>query len=143
MNAAAIATHLNVPESAIVRVEEWANVLLAVVRGLGARFVSKKVVKMSEPTYIKLDTYRKKGINAYLVGTDANGKALHFDNNMYGKPVPGQEDAGHKSKKHAVQVRIDNLPDGKYIYKYAGGADFNKARYGWIILKAGQVVEEG
>lgn len=45
MNAA-IAQHLNVTESAIVRVEEWANVVFTVVRGLGARFISKKVVKM-------------------------------------------------------------------------------------------------
>jgi dissimilatory sulfite reductase (desulfoviridin) alpha/beta subunit len=45
MNAA-IAQHLNVAESAIIRVEEWANVLFAVVKGIGARFVSKKVVKV-------------------------------------------------------------------------------------------------
>ncbi len=43
-NTAAIATKLNVLESAIVRVETWANVLFVVVKGLGARFVSKKVV---------------------------------------------------------------------------------------------------
>jgi hypothetical protein len=41
----AIATKLNVLESSIVRVEEWANVLFVVVKGLGARFVSKKVVE--------------------------------------------------------------------------------------------------
>jgi len=44
MNSA-IATKLNVLESAIVRIEEWAHVLFVVVKGLGARFVSKKVVK--------------------------------------------------------------------------------------------------
>jgi len=43
MNAQ-IAQHLNVAESAITRVEEWVNVLFVVVKGLGARFVSKKVV---------------------------------------------------------------------------------------------------
>lgn len=42
---AAIAQHLNVDESAITRIEEWAHVLFAVVKGLGARFVSKKVVE--------------------------------------------------------------------------------------------------
>jgi hypothetical protein len=42
----AIAQHLNVAESAIIRVEEWANVLFAVVKGIGARFVSKKVIKV-------------------------------------------------------------------------------------------------
>lgn len=45
MNAA-IAQHLNILESAIVRVEEWSKVLFVVARGIGARFVSKKVVKM-------------------------------------------------------------------------------------------------
>lgn len=45
-NAAAIATKLNVLESAIVRVEEWASVMFVVVKGLGARFVSKKVVEI-------------------------------------------------------------------------------------------------
>ena len=44
MNTATIATHLNVLESAITKVEEWANCLFVVVKGLGARFVSKKVV---------------------------------------------------------------------------------------------------
>ncbi|MEM9264007.1 MAG: hypothetical protein AAGA46_00610 [Cyanobacteria bacterium P01_F01_bin.13] len=47
MNAAAIARHLNIAESAIVRCEEWANVVFCVVRGLGARFVSKKIVKVT------------------------------------------------------------------------------------------------
>ena len=47
-NTAAIATKLNVLESAIVRIEEWANVLFCVVKGLGARFVSKKVVEVKK-----------------------------------------------------------------------------------------------
>ena len=41
----AIATKLNVLESAIVRIEEWASVMFVVVKGLGARFVSKKAVE--------------------------------------------------------------------------------------------------
>jgi len=45
MNAA-IAQHLNVAESAILEVQEWARVLWVRVRGIGARFVSKKVTKM-------------------------------------------------------------------------------------------------
>jgi len=47
MNAA-IAQHLNVAESAIVRIEEWAHVLFVVCKKLGARFVSKKVVKVEK-----------------------------------------------------------------------------------------------
>lgn len=45
-NTAAIATKLNVLESAIVRIEEWASVMFVIVKGLGARFVSKKVVEV-------------------------------------------------------------------------------------------------
>jgi hypothetical protein len=47
-NTAAIATKLNVLESAIVRVEEWASVMFVVVKGLGARFVSKKIVEVKK-----------------------------------------------------------------------------------------------
>lgn len=53
MNAA-IATKLNVLESAIIRVEEWAHVLFVVVKGLGARFVSKKVVELKKMTKINM-----------------------------------------------------------------------------------------
>jgi hypothetical protein len=98
---------------------------------------------MNSEKFLELETYRKKGINAYLVGTDVNGNTLGHEKNMYGKPVEGQEDAAYKGKKHTVRIRIDNLPDGRYNYKYAGGADFNKARLGWIVLKAGEIVEEG
>ena len=45
MNTATIAQHLSITESAIVRIEEWANVLFVVCRRIGARFVSKKVVE--------------------------------------------------------------------------------------------------
>jgi hypothetical protein len=44
MNTAAVATHLSIVESAIIKAEEWATVLFVVVKGLGARFVSKKVL---------------------------------------------------------------------------------------------------
>ena len=44
----AIAQHLNVEETAITKIEEWSNVLFAVVKGLGARFVSKKVKPQQE-----------------------------------------------------------------------------------------------
>jgi hypothetical protein len=94
--------------------------------------------------YLELETYRSKGINAYLapVPVGANGKA---DTNraMFGSPLPGQEDKAHRSKRHTVRVRIDNLPDGKYAYKEAGGADYNKSTYGWIVIKNGEIVDEG
>lgn len=54
MNAQ-IAQHLNIAESAIVRVEEWATVIFAVIKGVGGRFISKKVVKKMEITVEKLE----------------------------------------------------------------------------------------
>ena len=45
-----IAAKLNVLETAIVRIEEWTHVLFVVVKGLGARFVSKKVVEVKKMT---------------------------------------------------------------------------------------------
>jgi hypothetical protein len=141
MNAQ-IANHLKIEESAILRVEQWATVLFVVVAGKGARFVSKKVIKM-EPKYLILETYRSKGINAYLVPVGADGKALDCTQNMYGQPRPGQEDKAHKSKQHQVRVRIDNLPDGKYIYKECQPVNKHKSQYGWIVLKGGEIVEEG
>lgn len=44
----AIAQHLNVAEAAIIEVQEWARVLWVRIRGIGARFVSKKVVEMTQ-----------------------------------------------------------------------------------------------
>jgi hypothetical protein len=43
---AAIANHLNVAASAIVEIQEWARVLWVRIKGVGARFVSKKVVEV-------------------------------------------------------------------------------------------------
>lgn len=76
-NTAAIATKLNVIESAIVRVEEWANVLFVVVKGLGARFVSKKVVVKVES---KLDRAEKivKELGYGKVWTGGNTVRVYF-----------------------------------------------------------------
>lgn len=61
MNAAAVAQHLNIAESAIVRIEEWANVLFVVCRKLGARFVSKKVMGINNEKLSELGSEWKKG----------------------------------------------------------------------------------
>ena len=46
MNAQ-IAQRVYIAESAIIRIEEWANVLFVVCRKLGGRFVSKRVAKVA------------------------------------------------------------------------------------------------
>jgi hypothetical protein len=51
---AAIANHLNVAASAIVEVQEWARVLWVRIKGVGARFVSKKVIAVKED-WIKVE----------------------------------------------------------------------------------------
>ena len=52
MNATtAIANHLNVAADAIAEIQEWASVLWVRVRGLGARFVSKKVMTVDSVSY--------------------------------------------------------------------------------------------
>lgn len=61
---AAIATKLNVLESAIVRVEEWFSVMFVVVKGLGARFVSKK---------IKMEKTESKTVRMTLPSITASG----------------------------------------------------------------------
>lgn len=53
MNAQ-IAKHLNILESAIIRVEEWSKVFFVVARGIGARFVSKKVATKMESAPVRV-----------------------------------------------------------------------------------------
>lgn len=50
---AAIATRYNVAEAAIIEVREWANVFLAVIKGVGARFVSKKLAPSAKPVAVE------------------------------------------------------------------------------------------
>jgi|GEM_PF-4880288 len=91
--------------------------------------------------HIELETYRAKGLNAYLSPIDGSGNIDHT-RNVYGTPVEGHEERAYKGKRHTVKVRIDHLPDGHYQYKEAGGASFNKSRYGWITIKDGEIIDE-
>jgi hypothetical protein len=68
MNTAAVATHLNVIESAIVKAEEWATVLFVVVKGLGARFVSKKIIPAA-PRPLTAEQLEAVGGNRWTKGT--------------------------------------------------------------------------
>jgi hypothetical protein len=68
MNTLAIATHLNVIESAIVKAEEWATVLFVVVKGLGARFVSKKIIPAA-PRPLTAEQLEAVGGNRWTKGT--------------------------------------------------------------------------
>lgn len=58
----AIARKLNILASAIIRVEEWATVLFVVIKGKGARFVSKSVVKFTKVLWkLTSSTRRQEG----------------------------------------------------------------------------------
>lgn len=81
INAAAIATKLNVLESAIVRIEEWASVMFVVVKGLGARFVSKKIVEVKKVEELELHTFRvEDGSWGWKVGQKykSNGRVMEI-----------------------------------------------------------------
>ena len=59
MNTTAIAQHLNVADEAIVEIQEWAKVLWVRVKGLGARFVSKKVGAVKEQKQLPESVVRR------------------------------------------------------------------------------------
>lgn len=44
-----VSSHLKVAQENIKKIQEWAHVYFVVIRGIGGRFVSKKVVKIVEP----------------------------------------------------------------------------------------------
>jgi len=78
MNAA-IAQHLNILESAIVKVEEWANVLFVVAKGIGARFVSKKVAKVEKQLISGLEYAEKlAALWNQTIGSEWHSKAAGF-----------------------------------------------------------------
>ena len=71
----AIATKLNILESAIVRIEEWAHVLFVVIKGIGARFVSKKVVEEKMETVLSIGAMEAIGNRWQKSGMDR----IYFD----------------------------------------------------------------
>lgn len=92
---------------------------------------------MKEPKYITLVSYRKKGINAYMV-KEGEDHTRHD----YGTPIDEEnQQLAYRSKRHTVQVRIDNL-DGVYRYREAGGADFNSLTTGYLLIENGEITEE-
>lgn len=53
-----IAQHLQVNPNQIIRIEEWANCYFVVVKGLGGRFVSKKVVEAAPVKATAIQSYQ-------------------------------------------------------------------------------------
>jgi len=83
----AIAQHLNVAESAILEVQEWAHVLWVRVRGVGARFVSKKLEKAMKPKKITY-TYPSTGQSIKMLYTvKRDGYQVYVDS-VYDRFIP-------------------------------------------------------
>jgi hypothetical protein len=105
MNAAIqIAKHLKVSHWQVTRVEEWTKVLFAVVKGLGARFVSKKVMTQQRRllTSDNLARYRKP---QYKVLDQVKGKAIQALTDWFMEEF---ELAGYQAKTLSEEV-IDRV----------------------------------
>ena len=84
---------------------------------------------------MKLQSYRKKGINAYLAIVGGGIDLMDF-----GTPAtPEDAEKAHQSKSHAVTIDIGTKADGDYRYKEAQG---HKSTQGWLRIKAGEITEE-
>lgn len=85
--------------------------------------------------YLRLDTYRSKGINAYLIPIDTD---INFAD--YGKPDTEEDlEKSYKGKSHTVVFDLSSKKDGGYKYKCANG---HKSQYGWLLIKSGEIIEE-
>ncbi len=75
----AIADYLNTKTSRIKSATEWANCLFVVVKGLGARFVSKKVGIMSNPYMMEAQRLIDEAKKSSGSGEDRCYKFIHSD----------------------------------------------------------------
>jgi hypothetical protein len=134
--AAQIASFLKIENSAIVRCEEWANVWFVVIAKKGARFVSKKAVKM---TKLQLNHYGKRGIYAYLCPIKLNGSQIERGSFLNGKPVESNKEDYYKGKLATVEFDLSPLPSGVYEYKEAAG---HKSSCGYLKIENGKITQE-
>ena len=111
MSIQAISQHLKVAEQAIVKIEEWANCFFVVVRGLGARFVSKKV--KGYPKEIKYIYPTGQKIKMILVE-----KSSGWDmNNYWYETYVDETKRGDRFLAHEVFSKLNQLPsDARLIY---------------------------
>lgn len=84
---------------------------------------------------MKLQSYRKKGINAYLAIVGGGIDLMDF-----GTPAtPEDAEKAHQSRSHTVTIDLGTKTDGDYYYKEAQGY---KSTQGWLRIKAGEIAEE-
>lgn len=123
MNAAAIISkHLLVPESAILRIEEWTNCLFVVAREIGARFVSKKVIK-KKAYVLEISNMLAAGKKGWVRGEKEYIKAV--SQSSYGA---------------SRQVLRFELSDGIYQIQDANYGSSRTRNY-WLKVQEGEAVE--
>ena len=108
MNAQ-IAQHLNIAESAIIRIEEWANVLFVVCRKLGGRFVSKRVAKVEVKEQLSVAEMEKVGNRWQKNGMDR----IYFDATWIAREL-GLSNS--KSRKIAGAKLYYDCLDGQFYH---------------------------
>jgi len=123
MNTTAIANHLNVAESAIVRIERWTRCLFVVIKGIGARFVSYKVVDETIKKMLKIGGERWQGYGkdrVYFHGSViarilelSNSKARQINSGKFYYDVQSQT---FHSEQHAITYGVHDRSIGGNIY---------------------------
>lgn len=106
---AQIAQHLNIAESAILRIEEWANVLFVVCRKLGGRFVSKRVAKVEVKEHLSVIEMEKIGNRWQKNGMDR----IYFDATWIAKEL-GLSNS--KARKISGSKLYYDLEDNKFYH---------------------------
>lgn len=115
---AAIANHLNVAESAVIRVETWFNCLFAVVKGIGARFVSKSILS-TEKTIDSIDLNPDNSINQqtieFVQGNESHSSywGKYYVKGLEQYQVKEDFDENRYDRHHSYQGYVCcNVPDG-------------------------------
>ena len=111
---AAAARILHISPSQIVRVEEWANVVLVVIANRGGRFVSKRdfardfrAVRESGAMNVRLTRFNK-GV-AHLETRDGNQYRHHYARIERGRAVCDCQDWVNQSERGASQPVCKHL----------------------------------
>lgn len=119
--AVAIAKHLKVSHWQVTRIEEWAKVFFAVVKGLGARFVSKKIAKVEkrEVTHYEYCSLIAKKVNEH--SKEYNQSACAYLTAALWSKKEGETRVyinGGKGKGYGCFVAFAEGDEGKAVVRY-------------------------
>lgn len=140
MNTTAIARHLNVAESAITRCEEWARVLFVVVKGLGARFVSKKIMSSNSNFGKRQKITTPSGGWAVRREIDerwGGGFLYEVGSRMWGNG--GDSIIGNARSQEELDELLEKA-EAESAYSKRHEAQFRRIPAGYAVTSAGEVV---